>query len=106
SSFDQQRVQTELRASEARFRAAVQAVRGVLWTNDAEGRMLGDQPGWSAITGQTRAEYEGYGWADAVHPDDKQPSIEAWNETVRERRTFVHEHRVRSADGSWRPDAI
>jgi PAS domain S-box-containing protein len=106
SSFDQQRVQTDLRASEARFRAAIQAVRGVLWTNDAEGRMVGEQPGWSAITGQTRAAYEGYGWADAVHPDDKQASIEAWNETVRERRTFVHEHRVRSADGSWRHYAI
>ncbi|MCJ2044216.1 ATP-binding protein [Methylobacterium sp. J-078] len=106
SSFDQQRVQAELRASEARFRAAVQAVRGVLWTNDAEGRMIGDQPGWSAITGQTRAEYQGYGWADAVHPDDKQASIDAWNETVRERRTFVHEHRVRSADGGWRHYAI
>lgn len=106
SSLDQQRIQRELRASEARFRAAVQAVRGVLWTNDADGRMVGDQPGWSAITGQTRAEYEGYGWAEAVHPDDAQASVEAWTATVRERRTFVHEHRVRNADGSWRHYAI
>ncbi|WP_345819842.1 MHYT domain-containing protein [Methylobacterium fujisawaense] len=106
SSLDQQRVQRELLASEARFRAAVQAVRGVLWTNDAEGRMLGDQPGWSAITGQTRAEYQGYGWADAVHPDDVQASIESWNATVRARQTYVHEHRVRSRDGSWRHFAI
>ncbi|MCJ2037301.1 MHYT domain-containing protein [Methylobacterium sp. J-068] len=106
ASFDQQRVGGELRASEARFRAAVQAVRGVLWTNDAEGRMVGEQPGWSAITGQTRSEYEGYGWAAAVHPDDAQASIEAWNETVRARRTFMHEHRVRSADGTWRHYAI
>ena len=106
SSFDQQRIQRDLRASEARFRAAIQAVSGVLWTNDANGRMVGEQPGWSAITGQTRAEYEGYGWAKAVHPDDAQASIDAWNETVRERRTFVHEHRVRSADGGWRHYAI
>jgi PAS domain S-box-containing protein len=106
SSLDQQRVQRDLLASEARFRAAIQAVRGVLWTNDADGRMLGDQPGWSTITGQTRAEYQNYGWADAVHPDDAQASLEAWKETVRERRTFVHEHRVRSQDGSWRHYAI
>jgi PAS domain S-box-containing protein len=106
SSFDQQRVQRELQASEARFRAAVQAVRGVLWTNDAAGRMVGEQPGWSAITGQVQADYEGYGWAKAVHPDDAQSSIDAWNETVRARRTFIHEHRVRSADGSYRHYAI
>ncbi len=70
SSLDQQRVQQELQASEGRFRAAIEAVRGVLWTNDAAGRMVGEQPGWSAITGQSRAQYQGYGWADAVHPDD------------------------------------
>ncbi|HEY0131442.1 MAG TPA: GAF domain-containing protein, partial [Allosphingosinicella sp.] len=35
------RAEAELRASHERFRAAVQATRGVLWTNDAEGRMHG-----------------------------------------------------------------
>ena len=106
ASIDQQRVGSELRASEERFRAAVRAVRGVLWTNDPQGRMAGEQPGWAALTGQTRAEYEGSGWADAVHPDDRQASIDAWNRTVAERRTFVHEHRVRAKDGTWRHFAI
>ncbi|AWN40142.1 MHYT domain-containing protein [Methylobacterium durans] len=106
TSIDQQRVQAELRMSEERFRAAVQAVRGVLWTNDAQGRMVGEQPGWAAITGQSPEEYQGHGWANAVHPDDAQPTIDAWNTTVAERRTFVFEHRVRSKDGSWHHYAI
>lgn len=45
--------QAELIASEARFRAAIDAVQGVLWTNDANGRMTGVQPAWAALTGQT-----------------------------------------------------
>ncbi|MFY9291429.1 MAG: MHYT domain-containing protein [Methylorubrum rhodinum] len=106
SSIDQQRIGGELQASEERFRAAVRAVRGVLWTNDPQGRMTGEQPGWAALTGQTRAEYEGYGWAEAVHPDDRQASIDEWNRTVAARRTFVHEHRVRAGDGTWRHFAI
>ncbi|MDP4021754.1 MHYT domain-containing protein [Methylobacterium sp. NEAU 140] len=105
-SIDQQRVQAELRASEGRFRAAVAAVRGVLWTNDPEGRMVGDQPGWAAITGQTRDEYQGFGWADAVHPDDAAASVAAWNATVAARKTFVFEHRVRSREGGYRHYAI
>ncbi|SFG89510.1 MHYT domain-containing protein [Methylobacterium gossipiicola] len=106
SSLDQLRIQEEHQASEARFRAAIQAVHGVLWTNDATGRMVGEQPGWAALTGQTRSEYEGFGWADAVHPDDAASSIAAWTETVAARRDFVHEHRVRAHDGSWRHFAI
>lgn len=106
SAFDQQRIQGELQASEERFRAAVQAVRGVLWTNDPQGRMAGEQPGWGALTGQSRAEYEGFGWAEAVHPDDRQASIETWNATVAARSTFVHEHRVRAQDGLWRHFSI
>ncbi|MDP8920669.1 MAG: PAS domain S-box protein, partial [Pseudomonadota bacterium] len=82
---DRKRTEDELRESEARFRAAVDAVQGVLWTNNAHGEMVGEQPGWAALTGQTRDEYQGFGWAKAVHPDDAEASVAAWNEAVRAR---------------------
>lgn len=88
--------------SEARFRAAVQANSSVLWTNNAQGEMVGEQPGWGALTGQSRHEYEGFGWSGAVHPDDAPGTLEAWNRAVAERRMFVFEHRVRRHDGAWR----
>ena len=88
-----------------RFRAAIQAI-GVMWTNDASGRMAGPQPGWAGLTGQSEAEYRGFGWAQAVHPDDAQPTIDAWNQAVAARRTFNFEHRVRRHDGAWRRFAI
>ena len=91
-----------LRESEQRFRAAIDAVEGILWTNNAAGEMEGEQPGWAALTGQTYDEYQGYGWSRAVHPDDTQPTIDAWKAAVAERRTFVFEHRVRRRDGQWR----
>ena len=105
-AIDQRRIQAELAASEGRFRAAIEAVRGVLWTNDAQGRMVGPQPGWAAITGQSFDEYQGFGWARAVHPEDAEPSIAAWNETVAARKTFVFEHRVRARVGTYHHYAI
>ena len=96
----------ERRASEARFRAAIAAVQGVLWTNSAEGRMEGEQEGWAALTGQSRAEYQGFGWAAAVHPDDAAPTLAGWNAALAERRTFVFEHRVRRHDGRYGTFAI
>ena len=45
-----------LRQSEQRFRAAVEAMDGILWTNNAAGEMAGEQPAWAALTGQTYDE--------------------------------------------------
>jgi PAS domain S-box-containing protein len=64
--------------------------------------MEGEQLGWGNFTGQTYDEYQGYGWSQAVHPEDAQPTIDAWTQAVAEARTFVFEHRVRRRDGEWR----
>ncbi len=103
---DQSEALRALARSEARFRAAVQAVDGILWTNNARGEMEGEQPGWAALTGQGYVEYQGFGWSAAVHPADAGPTIDAWNQAVAERRTFEFEHRVRRKDGVWRLFAI
>ncbi|PCD02943.1 diguanylate cyclase [Sphingomonas spermidinifaciens] len=94
--------EAELRASNARFRAAVAAIDGYVWTNTPEGEMQGDQPGWHALTGQTEAEYRGYGWTAAVHPDDVPGSVAAWQAALASQSMYVHEHRVRTAAGEWR----
>ncbi len=91
-----------VRASETRFRAAIEASSALLWTNDATGKMDGEQPGWGGFTGQSPDEYQGYGWSKAVHPDDAQPTLAAWEKAVASRTTFVFEHRLRRHDGAWR----
>ena len=103
---DRVEVHERLAASEARFRAAIGAVDGVLWTNDASGRMVGDQPGWAALTGQTPDQHQGFGWADAVHPDDVEPTLRAWRAAVAQGGPFTFEHRLRRHDGVWRDFAI
>ncbi len=62
-SLERARAEEALRRSEARFRAAVEAVQGILWTNNAAGKMEGEQAGWAKLTGQAREVYQGYGWA-------------------------------------------
>jgi len=103
---DRTRHATEIELSNARFRTAMDAMHGVLWTNSPDGRMLGEQSGWAALTGQNSAEYQDFGWADAVHPDDQAASVAAWNRAVAAKVPFIHEHRVRQHDGQWRCFAI
>ena len=95
-----------LHASEARFRTAVALNSSLIWTNNSKGMMEGEQPGWGAFTGQSRAEYQDYGWSKAVHPDDAQPTLDAWNAAVAGKRLFEFEHRVRRHDGQWRTCSV
>ena len=95
------RAEAALCTSEARFRAAVSVI-GVMWTNNSSGEMVGDQPGWSQITGQSADQYHGFGWTKAVHPDDVQPTVDAWQQAVASGSVFRHEHRLRVQTGQWR----
>jgi PAS domain S-box-containing protein len=93
--------QSALRQSEARFRAAVSAI-GIMWTNNAAGEMQGPQPGWTAVTGQSEADYSGFGWSRMVHPEDAEATVEAWRTAVRQRSIFSFEHRLRTVRRGWR----
>ncbi|WP_151448432.1 hybrid sensor histidine kinase/response regulator [Lacisediminimonas profundi] len=95
-----------LALSIARFSAAMEATEGVLWTNDAAGQMVGEQPGWAALTGQSPEEYCGHGWTTAIHPDDIGPTLNAWGRALHERTPFFCEHRVRRRDGQWRTCSV
>ena len=64
--------------------------------------MHGEQADWGALTGQTNEEYQGVGWAQAVHPADVQPTLDAWQKAVTHKQPFHFEHRVRCRDGEWR----
>lgn len=90
------------RASEARYRALTEATDQYVWTNSAQGEMLGEQPGWAALTGQTPAEYQGHGWSMRLHEEDRIRALEAWHEAVRLRSKYEVEQRVQVRDGSYR----
>lgn len=87
--------------SEHMQRAAIDAISGILWTNNPDGMMEGEQPGWAELTGQTYNQYQGYGWSHVIHPDDVQPTIDEWQLSVKEQRPFIFEHRVMKKNGRW-----
>jgi PAS domain S-box-containing protein len=96
------RAEQELRQSEERFRSLIEATAAIVWTTPATGEFGGDQPGWSRFTGQTEAEYTGWGWLDRIHSDDRAKTAAAWQKALEQRSTYEVEHRVRRHDGEYR----
>jgi PAS domain S-box-containing protein len=91
-----------LRAQLDRYQSLVLAIAQVIWTNDPNGSMVSEQPSWAAYTGQTALEYQGRGWLDAVHPDDRAPNLALWQRAVAVRGPCEYEHRLRRHDGEYR----
>ncbi|WP_017715758.1 PAS domain S-box protein [Kamptonema formosum] len=90
-----------LRRSEARYRSLVVATSQIVWLNNAEGLAV-DMPEWGAYTGQTQEELSGWGWLNAIHPDDRERTANAWSEAVATKRLYEIEFRIRSKDGTYR----
>ena len=91
-----------LRVHLDRYKSLVLALAQVIWTNDPDGEMVGEQPSWAAYTGQTQAQYQRAGWFDAVHPDDRARSRQVWEAAVAARGPCEYEHRLRRHDGEYR----
>ena len=97
---------TRLAASEHRFKAALLATAGIIWTHGPDGRAAGEQTSWSAFTGQSAEELAGMGWTRALHPDDVQPASEAWRKALASGDDLVTVQRVRRRDGVYRTFSV
>jgi PAS domain S-box-containing protein len=91
-----------LRIQLDRYQSLVLAIAQVIWTNNPQGEMVGEQPSWAAYTGQSPEHYHLRGWLDAVHPDDRAPSLALWERAVAARGPCEYEHRLRRHDGEYR----
>ena len=91
-----------LRRSEERFRTLISASADLIWTAGPDGGLIPPLPTWRAYTGQTEADYAGWGWLDAVHPEDRDRVSDLWRECLASRGLFHAEFRLRRRDGVWR----
>ncbi len=100
------RAERWLKESEERFRTLTQASSAMIWTTGPSGAFLANQAEWNRFTGQPAEAALGWGWLDAVHPDDRAETRTAWQRAVAERTSLALEQRLRRADGMWRHMAV
>lgn len=94
---------------DARFRALVAVTGHVVWSIDADGRMTDTQSAWMTFTGQTPAQIhagDGMGWADALHPDDREESVYRLRAALSTQGVFEHTARVQHRRGDEHDEGV
>ncbi|MBE9225119.1 PAS domain S-box protein, partial [Phormidium sp. LEGE 05292] len=99
-----ERIQVEaaLRQSEERFRHMADHAPVMIWVTDTKGKCTYLSKSWYEFTGQTEVMGLGFGWLEAVHPDDRQLSSEIFLNANQRREAFQLEYRLRRQDGEYR----
>ncbi|EYF06516.1 ATP-binding protein [Chondromyces apiculatus] len=87
---------------EARFRTMADTAPAMLWVTESDGRCSFLSRGWYEFTGQCEETGLGFGWTDAVHPDDRGASTRAFLEANEQRRPFAIDYRLCSREGIYR----
>ncbi|MFG1941674.1 SpoIIE family protein phosphatase [Nonomuraea sp. NPDC048826] len=86
-----------------RYQSLVRASAQIIWTHAVEGGVLEPTAEWERVTGQTWEEYRGFGWLKALHPDDREPTRQAWEQAIEEvPGLFQHVYRLRTVDSGYR----
>ncbi|MEG4864223.1 PAS domain S-box protein [Microcoleus sp. CZ3-B2] len=89
-----------VRLSEERYRSLAMATAQMVWTTNASGIFDRPQPDWMAYTGISLEEKDNS--IEAVHPEDRDRTRQAWKRAIETKSLYEVEHRLRAADGSYR----
>ncbi len=98
-----QRKQAEqiLHASKERFESIANLVPDLLWDSKPDGSTNWYNQRWLDYTGQRFEEAIGWGWTQAIHPDDREGSARRYGQAVAAGNSLRQEHRLRRHDGVY-----
>jgi PAS domain S-box-containing protein len=99
---EHKQAENALRESEARFRRMADSAPVLIWMSDTSREFSYFNQPWLDFTGRRLAEETGFGWADAIHPEDREHTVQRYEQSFAERTSFRSEFRLLRYDGNYR----
>jgi PAS domain S-box-containing protein len=99
---ERKRAEQALRESEAKFRAAIDGIAGLVAIMGPSGELEAANRPIVEYFGRTVEELRNWGTSDAVHPEDLPRVLESYKTSLATGTSFHHELRLRRFDGEYR----
>jgi PAS domain S-box-containing protein len=91
-----------LRASEHDLAGIINTIPTTAWTTRRDGYCDFLNQGWLDYAGMTAEQAQGWGWTEAIHPEDRQKLVEEWQSCLASGVPIDAEARIRRFDNSYR----
>ncbi len=99
---ERKQAEAALRDSEQRFRNLADHAPMMVWVTDETAYCTYVSQSWCEFTGQTKETGLGFGWMDAIHPDDRAAAQTIFLRANERQEAFQLDYRVRRYDGEYR----
>jgi PAS domain S-box-containing protein len=91
-----------IRESRLHFETLANSGRALFWTSEVDGSCNYFNRPWFDFTGRTLEQERGFGWAEGVHPDDRERCLATYTQAVSRREPFSMDYRLRHVSGEYR----
>jgi PAS domain S-box-containing protein len=91
-----------MRDSESQLQLIIDTIPSLVWTARPDGFCDFLNQRWLHYAGMTAAQAQGWGWADAIHPDDRKGVVDYWRSCLSSGTPVATQARIRRFDGSHR----
>lgn len=97
---ERKKAEIALKESEKLFQTLAESSPAGIFKTRSDGYTTYVNPKWSELSGLSFDKALGYGWLDAVHPDDKTMINEGWQIATQNLKSSYSEYRFVRPDGS------
>ena len=84
------------------FRLLIDSTPGLIHTSLPDGYLDFFNQTWLKYVGLPLEDVQGWKWTQCIHPDDVEGIVQKWRSALASGEPFLHEARVRRADGEYR----
>ncbi|MFP5384434.1 MAG: PAS domain-containing protein [Bacteriovoracia bacterium] len=91
-----------IKKSEEEFRELANSMPQIVWTAKSDGTVDYYNDRIRELLGAQKNSDGSWDWSGMLHEEDRQKTIEMWENAVKSRRPYSIEHRVKLSDGSFR----
>jgi len=84
------------------LRLLIDSTPGLIHTSLPDGYLDFFNQTWLKYVGRPLEDLQGWKWRECIHPDDVEGIVQEWRAALASGEPFLHEARVRRADGEYR----